>query len=192
MSTIRICIFASGSGTNAEKIIQHFQQKETASVVLVLSNKPDAKVLERASKFKVPTHIFNREDFYESNTIIDLLYQYRVTHVVLAGFLLQVPSSLLHAFPNRILNIHPSLLPKFGGKGMYGMKVHEAVKAVSEIETGITIHEVNEEYDKGKIVFQAKCAIDLSDTPIQIAQKVQALEYNNYPVVVEKWANALL
>jgi phosphoribosylglycinamide formyltransferase 1 len=190
MSTIRICIFASGSGTNAEKIIQHFQQKETASVVLVSSNKADAKVLERASRFKVPTHVFNREDFYESNAIIDVLHQYRVTHVVLAGFLLQVPSSLLKAFPNRVLNIHPSLLPKFGGKGMYGMKVHEAVKAASERETGITIHEVNEEYDKGKIIFQATCAIDLSDTPIQIAQKVQALEYNYYPVVIEKWTNS--
>jgi phosphoribosylglycinamide formyltransferase 1 len=190
MRNFRICIFASGSGTNAEKIIQHFQERKTAEVVLVLSNKAEAKVLERAGKLHVLTHVFNREDFYESNTVIELLQQHRVSHLILAGFLLQVPSSLLQAFPNKILNIHPSLLPKFGGKGMYGMKVHEAVKAANEKETGITIHEVNEEYDKGKIVFQTPIQISPMDAPSDIAKKVNQLEYENYPKVIESWVNS--
>jgi phosphoribosylglycinamide formyltransferase-1 len=187
MALPRICIFASGAGTNAENIIRYFEEKKTADVVFVLSNKPDAKVFERAKALNVATFHFNREQFYESDLLVSMLQQFGITHLVLAGFLWQVPNYLIQAFPNRIINIHPSLLPKFGGKGMYGIKVHQAVKAASEKETGITIHEVNEHYDEGRILFQASCKILPSDTPEQISAKVQTLEYEFFPEVIEKW-----
>lgn len=186
-STHRIAIFASGSGTNAEEILKHFQKHDTIEVVTLLSNNPQAFALERAKKFNVPTFVFTRSQFRESDDVINYLRERRVTHIVLAGFMWLVPINLVQAFPKRIVNIHPALLPQFGGKGMYGMHVHEAVKTAGEIETGITIHEVNEKYDEGMILFQAKCDINPSDTPDQIASKVHALEYQHYPRVIESW-----
>jgi phosphoribosylglycinamide formyltransferase 1 len=187
MEGFRICVFASGSGTNAEKIIQYFQIKKTAAVVLVITNKPDAKVIERARLLHVPCEIFSKSDLTDSQKIDDVLRLYKITHIILAGFLLQIPARLIRLFPGRIINIHPSLLPKFGGKGMYGLKVHEAVKAAGETETGITIHEVNEHYDEGKIIFQAKCPVLPTDTPAQIANKVQQLEHTHFAREVERW-----
>lgn len=183
----RLAIFASGSGTNAEAIMKHFQAHRAVRVVMLLSNNPQAFALERARKFNVPTRVFNRVQFRESEEVISWLREANVTHVVLAGFLWLVPASLVAAFPGRIINIHPALLPKFGGKGMYGMKVHEAVKAAGEKETGITIHEVNEHYDEGKIIFQASCALSPADTPEDIAGKIHQLEYAHFPEVIERW-----
>ncbi|UXE66240.1 MAG: phosphoribosylglycinamide formyltransferase [Chryseotalea sp. WA131a] len=187
MSKFRICIFASGSGTNAEAIIKYFQHHPFIKVELVLTNNPTAAVLEKAKKANVESTVFNKSQFSESDEIVQLLQAHGITHLVLAGFLLLIPKNLVATYPNKIVNIHPALLPKFGGKGMYGLKVHEAVKASGEKETGITIHEVNENYDEGKILFQASCEVLPSDTPQQIAEKVQALEHENYPRVVEKW-----
>jgi phosphoribosylglycinamide formyltransferase-1 len=187
MSKFRICIFASGSGTNAEAIIKYFQHHPSIEIELVLTNNPAAAVLEKAKKASVKSRVFNKSQFSESDEIVQLLQAHGITHLVLAGFLLLIPKNLVATYPNKIVNIHPALLPKFGGKGMYGLKVHEAVKASGEKETGITIHEVNENYDEGKILFQASCEVLPSDTPQQIAEKVQALEHENYPRVVEKW-----
>lgn len=187
MEKFRICIFASGSGTNAEKIIQYFQNKKTAAVVLVITNKPDVQVIERARLFYVTCEIFSKNDLADTEKVDAVLHLHKITHIILAGFLLQVPTRLIRLFPGRIINIHPSLLPKFGGKGMYGLKVHKAVKAAAETETGITIHEVNEHYDEGKIIFQAKCPVLPTDTPEQIGVKVHALEYLHFPKVVENW-----
>ncbi len=185
----RIAIFASGSGTNAEEIMKRFQQHSTVRVVMLLSNNPQAFALERAKKFNIPTKVFNRVQFRESEEVVNWLREAHVTHVVLAGFLWLVPASLVAAFPGKIINIHPALLPKFGGKGMYGMKVHEAVKAAGEKETGITIHEVNEHYDEGKIIFQARCAVNPMDTPEDIAHKIHQLEYRHFPEVIERWVH---
>lgn len=192
MEGFRICVFASGSGTNAEKIIQYFQNRKTAAVVLVITNKPDAQVIERARLLHVPCEIFSKNDLADTQKVDDVLQLHRITHIVLAGFLLQVPTRLIRLFPGRIINIHPSLLPKFGGKGMYGIKVHEAVKAAGETETGITTHLVNERYDEGKIIFQAKCPVLPNDTPEQIAEKVQRLEHEHFAKEVEKWVNQSL
>ena len=187
MSNFRICIFASGSGTNAEAIIKYFQHHSSIKVELILSSNPTAAVLEKAKKANVESRVFNKSQFSESDDIVRLLQSHRITHVVLAGFLLLIPKNLVATYPTKIINIHPALLPKFGGKGMYGLKVHEAVKAAGEKETGITIHEVNEKYDEGKILFQASCEVLPSDTPQQIAAKVQVLEHENYPKVIERW-----
>src|SRR6186713_42141 len=151
----RLAIFASGSGTNAEAIMNHFKQHASAKVVLLLSNNPEAFALERAKKFDVPTKVFTRQQWKESEVVLEWLAQKEVTHVILAGFLWLVPQYLIQAYPNKIINIHPALLPKFGGKGMYGMKVHESVKSTGEKETGITIHVVNQHYDEGEILFQS-------------------------------------
>jgi len=187
MSKFRICIFASGSGTNAEAIIKYFQHHPSIEIELVLTNNPAAAVLEKAKKASVKSRVFNKSQFSESDEIVQLLQAHGITHLVLAGFLLLIPKNLVATYPNKIVNIHPALLPKFGGKGMYGLKVHEAVKASGEKETGITIHEVNENYDEGKIIFQAKCPVLPTDTPEQIAVKVHALEYLHFPKVVEDW-----
>ncbi|MFZ6001626.1 MAG: phosphoribosylglycinamide formyltransferase [Bacteroidota bacterium] len=187
MPPYRLAIFASGSGTNAEEIMKRFQKHTSIKVVLLLSNNPEAYALERAKKFGVATHVFNRAQFRDSDTVLNWLRDAETTHVILAGFLWLVPASLIKAFPHHILNIHPALLPKFGGKGMYGSFVHEAVKAQGEKETGITIHEVNEKYDEGKVVFQASCPVVPDDTPETIAQKVHQLEYAHFPAVIEKW-----
>jgi len=186
----RLALFASGSGSNAEVIIRQFKNHPQIEVALVLTNNATAGVIERAQKLDVKTTFFTREQFRESEPILQLLRQYEITHIVLAGFLLQIPTSLIQEYPSRIINIHPSLLPKFGGKGMYGMKVHEAVKGSGETETGITIHEVNEHYDDGRVLFQATCKVQETDTPEQIARNVQALEHQHFPLVIEKWATS--
>lgn len=186
-SAWHLAIFASGSGTNAEAIMKHFRHHKTIQVGALLSNKPDAYALERARKFNVPTFVFNRKQFYESDEVLTWLQLHHITHLVLAGFLWLVPQSLIHAYPGRIINIHPALLPRYGGKGMYGMQVHRAVKEAGEKETGITIHLVNEKYDEGKILLQARVQLDGTETPEQIAAKVHELEYRHYPDVIEKW-----
>ncbi len=184
--SIRIGIFASGSGTNAENIIRYFQGKNSYRVALLVSNKQDAFVIERVRKYNVPSVVFSKTDFEGTcNNVLACLREYRIDFILLAGFLLRIPDSILVAYPNRIVNIHPSLLPKYGGKGMYGDRVHEAVLEAGEKESGITIHYVNGEYDSGDIIFQASCPIELSDTPQTVAAKVHALEYKYYPVVVE-------
>ncbi len=183
----RIVIFASGGGTNAEKIIKHFRSHPSIEVVLVLSNNPRAFVLTRARTFGIETNVFDRQQFTESQIVLGWLRDKEVTHIVLAGFLWLIPAYLIDAFPDRIINIHPALLPAYGGKGMYGMKVHEAVRNANEKETGITIHLVNKKYDDGRVLFQAKCPVGTGDTPEQIAEKVHCLEYESYPRVIEKW-----
>ncbi|MEP0711847.1 phosphoribosylglycinamide formyltransferase [Algoriphagus sp.] len=180
----RLAILASGSGSNADKIMAHFQQSEKAKIALVASNKADAFVLERAKKFEVPTYTFSRKDM-EAGVLLEKLKAENIDWVILAGFLLKIPVALTRAFPDRMVNIHPALLPKYGGKGMYGSHVHEAVKAAGETETGITIHLVNENYDEGKIVFQASTPLTSEDTPDSIAEKVHALEHKHFPEVIE-------
>jgi phosphoribosylglycinamide formyltransferase 1 len=191
MNPARIAIFISGSGSNAEKIITHFQNHELIKVALLLSNNSEAFGLQRAARYNIATLVFNKAQFRESDEIVSVLKAAGVTHVVLAGFLWLIPQNLITAYSNRIINIHPALLPKFGGKGMYGMRVHEAVKAAGEIETGITIHEVNANYDEGKIILQQKCSVEKSDSPDQIAAKVQQLEHQYYPQVIETWITSL-
>lgn len=181
-----IAIFASGSGTNAENIIRYFEENDSVRVSLVLSNKRDAVVLARAERLGIPSAVFPKEDWQSGEEVLALLRQHRIHFIVLAGFLLRVPDVLLHAFPDRIINIHPSLLPKFGGKGMYGDRVHEAVVAAGEQESGITIHYINEHYDEGSILFQAKCPVLPGDSPGDVAAKVHALEYEHYPVLIRK------
>ena len=180
-----IAIFASGSGSNAENIIRYFQKNDSALVSLVLSNKSDAYVLERAHRLGVPCNVFTKEDWIAGDEILAVLQEYRIDFIVLAGFLVRVPDLLLHAYPDKIINIHPALLPKFGGKGMYGDRVHQAVVAAGEKESGITIHYINEHYDEGAIIFQASCPVLPSDTPEEVASKVHALEYAHYPHVIE-------
>jgi phosphoribosylglycinamide formyltransferase 1 len=187
MSKFRIAIFASGSGTNAEAIIQYFQNHSAIEVPLILSNNPAAMVLERAQKYSIPTKIFSRQQFIESEIVFHWLQEYQITHIVLAGFLWLIPDYLINAYPGKMINIHPALLPKYGGKGMYGLKVHQAVKSAGEHETGITIHLVNPQYDEGKILFQTSCKIEEQHTPEEIAQCVHQLEYEHYPKVIEKW-----
>lgn len=185
--THRIAIFASGSGTNAEEIFKYFSAHKSIWVAGLLSNNPNAFALERARKFNVPVMVFDRIQFRESDDVLKWLNQQEVTHIVLAGFLWLVPSALITAYSGRIINIHPALLPKYGGKGMYGMKVHESVKASGDTETGITIHEVNEKYDDGNILFKAICPVKPDDSPDDIANRVHQLEYTWYPKVIEDW-----
>jgi phosphoribosylglycinamide formyltransferase-1 len=181
-----IVIFASGSGSNAENIVKYFQNNPHVSVPLILANKPDAYVLERANKLSISTYIFSREIFYQTDEVLNKLLEVRTDLVVLAGFLWLVPDNILKHFPNKIINIHPALLPKYGGKGMYGIRVHETVRESGDKESGISIHYVNERYDEGEIIFQAKCPVEDHDTPESIAQKVHALEYKYFPIVIEK------
>lgn len=183
----RLAIFASGSGTNAEEIFKYFQNHTSIEVVLLLSNNPQAFALQRARNFGIDTKIFDRPQFRESTIVLDWLQEKKVTHVVLAGFLWLIPTYLIQAYPHHIINIHPALLPNHGGKGMYGMKVHEAVKLAGDVQTGITIHAVDDKYDEGEIIFQATCPVHIDDTPEQIANKVHALEYKHYPAVIEQW-----
>jgi phosphoribosylglycinamide formyltransferase-1 len=189
MHNAQIAILASGNGTNAEAIINYFRGHPTISVAAVLSNNPKAVVLERARKHGVPTMVFNRHEFYNTSLVTDALRNMGITHLVLAGFLWLVPENLLKMFPARIINIHPALLPAYGGKGMYGMRVHEAVKASGDSQTGITIHEVTQVYDDGPVIFRAFCKIDAGDSPETIAEKVHQLEHYHYPRVIEKWIN---
>lgn len=181
-----IAIFASGTGTNAENIIRYFKASADIQVRLVISSRRDAQVIERAQKLGVPVRVIQKQEFKYEENVLPLLRQYHIDLIVLAGFLLFVPEYLTEAFPNSIINIHPSLLPKYGGKGMYGMHVHEAVKENNEKESGITIHHVSQEYDQGQIIAQFSTPLEPSDTPEEIAQKVHALEYKHYPRVIEK------
>lgn len=183
----RIAIFASGSGTNAEEIFKHFKHHPTIKVVLLLSNNPQAYALVRAARQNVLTKVFTRQQWKESQDVLVWLKDSSITHLVLAGFLWLVPEYLVNAYDGKIINIHPALLPKYGGKGMYGLKVHEAVKIAGDRETGITIHSVDNKYDEGEILFQAKCSIGPDDSPEMIANKVHALEYEHYPKEIERW-----
>jgi phosphoribosylglycinamide formyltransferase-1 len=180
-----IAIFASGGGSNARKIIEHFQGSSVGKVVLVISNKKDAGVLDIAQEHNIPTQLLQRSLFYETTEILTVLQKHAVDLIVLAGFLWLVPDYLIQAFPKKIVNIHPALLPQFGGKGMYGGHVHAAVKAAGVQVTGITIHFANEHYDDGDIIFQATCPVMETDTPETIARKVLVLEHEHYPRVIE-------
>lgn len=180
-------MFASGSGTNAEAIFKYFKGHPRIEVVLLLSNNPNAFALQRAQNHNIRHAVFNRQEYQQGDTIRAVLKDAQVTHIVLAGFLWLIPQYLLDDFPDRIVNIHPALLPKYGGKGMYGAKVHEAVKASGEPETGITIHLVNEHYDEGRILFQGRCNIGPEYTPDEIAECVHRLEHEHYAPVIEKW-----
>ncbi|MDR1417084.1 MAG: phosphoribosylglycinamide formyltransferase [Prevotellaceae bacterium] len=183
-----IAIFASGSGTNAENLIRYFNGKEQAKACIkaLFCNKPEAYAITRAANLGVPARTFGREDFYNSDLILNELQQKNIDLIVLAGFLWLMPESIVSAFRRRIINIHPALLPKYGGKGMYGMHVHRAVKAAGERETGITIHYVNGEYDRGDVIFQATCPVLPTDTADDIAAKIHLLEQEHFPKVVEK------
>jgi len=181
----KIAIFASGNGSNAERIFNYFAQKKSAEVCLILSNNPNAGVLQRAERLNVPAVVFNRSDFSHTNKINDLLIANKIDLVVLAGFLWLVPLNILQTFHNKIVNIHPALLPKYGGKGMYGMRVHEAIIESGDKHSGITIHYVNEKYDEGQIIFQADVAIESEDTPDSLAAKIHILEHAHFPVVIE-------
>lgn len=181
-----IAIFASGIGTNAKKIIEYFHTNPYIRIRLIVSNKIDAPILQIAQENHIDTLIINRKDFYESTQILDELSACAIDFIVLAGFLWLVPPYLVQAFDKKMVNIHPALLPKYGGRGMYGMRVHEAVKAAGDLITGITIHYVSENYDEGDIVLQASCTINPDDTPATIAQKVHVLEYKHFAPTIEK------
>ena len=181
----RIVIFASGSGTNAENIITYFHNSTVATVIRVLSNNKDAKVLTRANNLKIKNLHFSKDNFFKTDKILKLLKE-EADLIILAGFLWKIPQKIITAFPRKIINIHPSLLPKYGGKGMYGMHVHQAVIENKEEETGITIHFVNENYDEGAIIFQKKIAISSKDTPESVANKIHVLEMKNFPKIIEK------
>ena len=185
----RIAIFASGSGSNAEKIARYFQNVTDKHVGLILTNNPKAFVLERAKNLGIPSTVFSKKEFTESEKVLDTLRDHQIDFIVLAGFLLLVPQYLIDAYPDKIVNIHPALLPKYGGKGMYGDRVHQAVRESGDVESGITIHYVNSKYDEGQIVFQARCAVTEKDTHESIAQKVHELEYQHYPQVIEQLIN---
>ncbi|MFN0728670.1 phosphoribosylglycinamide formyltransferase [Polaribacter gochangensis] len=180
----RIAIFASGSGSNAENIINYFTLNKTAIVSKVFCNNPNAKVFERCKRLQIDAVLFSKEDFFNTNVVLNQLKEV-ADYIVLAGFLLKIPTTIIDAYPNKIINIHPALLPKYGGKGMYGMRVHNAVKKNKDSETGITIHFVNENYDEGAIIFQATTKLEDSDAEEDIAQKIHTLEYKHFPKVIE-------
>src|SRR6187402_3001559 len=180
----RIAIFASGSGTNAENIIRHFKNNGKAITEVVLCNNPKALVIERAKALHTPSMVFTKQDFYDSPKIENLLVRLKIDLIVLAGFLWLVPESLIKKFPNKIINIHPALLPEHGGKGFYGSKVHESVIQSGAKKSGITIHYVNEKFDEGEIIFQETCDIEPEDTPSTLAGKIHKLEHEHYPIVI--------
>ncbi|MEY2671311.1 MAG: phosphoribosylglycinamide formyltransferase [Bacteroidota bacterium] len=182
---IKIVIFASGSGTNAENIIRYFQATKSASVEAVFTNKADAQVIQRAEKYQVPSQVFTKNDL-ETGKVLQKINTIQPDLIVLAGFLLKFPESIVAEYPDKIINIHPALLPKYGGKGMYGMHVHRAVVENKESKTGITIHYVNENYDEGNIIFQKEVTVLVSDTPEVVAAKIHELEQDHFPAVIEK------
>ncbi|MCD7971106.1 MAG: phosphoribosylglycinamide formyltransferase [Candidatus Azobacteroides sp.] len=182
----KVAILASGSGSNAENIVNYFRNHEQIEISLFIANKKDAFVHERAKRLNIPCYYFSNKQFRETQEVKDFLVSQQIDFLVLAGFLLKIPENLLKVFPDRIINIHPALLPKYGGKGMYGEHVHQAVVEAGEKESGITIHYVNENYDEGEIIFQAKCKVLSGDTPEQVAEKVHALEYEHFPKIIEK------
>lgn len=186
-----IAIFASGNGTNAENIIRYFQDSGRACVELVLTNRKSAYVMERARSLNVPSAYVPKEEWEAEDSVLSLLDDKKIDFIVLAGFLARVPDGILHAYPYKIINIHPSLLPEFGGKGMYGDRVHEAVVAAGEKETGITIHYINERFDEGEIIAQYTCPVLPDETPEEVAAKVHALEYRYYPQVIDRLVTEL-
>lgn len=181
-----IAIFASGSGSNAENLILFFNDSPNGKITLLLSNNPTAFALERARRLGIPTFTFTRDDLYHTQKVIDRLNEARIDYIVLAGFLWLIPPAVIEAYRGRIVNIHPALLPEYGGKGMYGDHVHRAVIAAGEKESGITIHHVNEHFDKGDIIFQAKVPVSPGDTPEMLAAKIHALEYRYFPAVIDE------
>lgn len=182
----RLAIFASGTGSNAQKLIDHFRNADSASVALIVCNKPGAGVLGIAEKEGLPSLLIEKERFFRGDAYLPVFHEAGIDFLVLAGFLWKVPSALINAYPRRVVNIHPALLPKFGGKGMYGQYVHEAVLQAGEMESGITIHYVDEHYDNGDIIFQTACPIIEGDTAETIAQRIHLLEHLHYPRVVEE------
>ena len=182
----RIVIFASGSGTNAENLIKYFRDNGNVSVIQVLTNNPHAKVLERCKTLQVSALSFNKIALTKTNDVLNILKASNPDLIVLAGFLWKFPEFILNEYQNKVINVHPALLPKYGGKGMYGMHVHEAVVANNETETGITIHYVNEHYDEGAIIFQAKCVVAPTDTAEDVAAKIHELEMEHFPKIVEE------
>ncbi|MED9963035.1 MAG: phosphoribosylglycinamide formyltransferase [Bacteroidales bacterium] len=182
----RVAVFASGSGTNFQQICEYFNQKNNdIKIELLIVNKKNAYVLERAKQLNVKSQYFNREDFYYSDRVVECLKENQIDFIVLAGFLWLIPDNILKEYPNKIINIHPALLPNYGGKGMHGHHVHEAVIAAKEPESGITIHYVNEKYDEGNIIFQAKCSITPEDTADSLAEKIHLLEKEHFPKVID-------
>lgn len=182
----KLAVFASGSGTNAEKIFEKFKDHSHIRVALLLTNKPTAGVIGRAARYEVPVYVFDKSILLHTDEVLLRLQREQVDFIALAGFLLKVPDNLLRAFPNRIVNIHPALLPKYGGKGMYGMHVHEAVVTAGEKESGITIHLCNENYDEGKVIMQASCPLSPEDRPEDVADKIHLLEHRHYADVIEE------
>lgn len=180
----RIAIFASGSGSNAENIAEFFKGNDQVKIALILANKPDAYVLERAKKLDISSFVFSGKEFRESEIVLNKLKEEKIDFIVLAGFMLLVPEYLVKAYPNKMVNIHPALLPNYGGKGMYGDNVHKAVVANKETKSGITIHYVNERYDEGNIIYQAETEVLPTDTADDLAQKIHALEYEHFPRVI--------
>ena len=180
----KIIIFASGSGSNAERIATFFKDDKNIQVSLILSNNPKAGVLERAKRLQIPSIVFDRQAFYHSEIVLDIIQSQNPDLIVLAGFLWKFPENIIKKFPNKIINIHPSLLPKYGGKGMYGGFVHQSVIENKETESGITIHYVNENYDEGTIIFQTQTEVSVNDTPETLAEKIHRLEYEHFPKVI--------
>ena len=183
---MNVAVFASGNGSNTQQIAEYFEGNLHIRISLILSNKSDAYVIQRAKDLNIPYYIFTAAELKNTNIVQDKLTAYDIGFIVLAGFMIKVPDSLISLFPDRIINIHPALLPKYGGKGKYGEHVHEAVIAAKEKESGITIHFVNEKYDEGKIIFQARCEVDAKDTPESLALKIHELEHFHYPRIIEK------
>ena len=184
---MNIVVFASGSGTNAEEIFKHFASHPDITVKGLLTNNPNAGAIKRALKYQIPFVVFNREEFANPQHMLEILDKWDTDAVILAGFLWLIPVYLIERFPDKILNIHPALLPKYGGKGMYGMRVHQAVLEARERTSGITIHLVNQEYDKGQIIFQKQCQVEDQDSPESLASKIHRLEHRYYPEVIEQW-----
>lgn len=182
----RIVLMASGSGSNVENIARYFEKEEAITIAAVLTNKRDAYVIDRCNKLNISALYFNRNAYSQSDLVLNLLKGIDPHLIVLAGFLWKIPEKVVRAFEGRIINIHPALLPKYGGKGMYGRHVHEKVKESGDLNSGITIHYVNENYDEGSIIFQASVALEDSDTVDEIAQKIHRLEYEHYPKIIEE------
>ena len=187
---INLAILGSGNGTNAQQISEYFADRDDVKVVCIIYNKKDAYIAQRAKNLGIESHYFGRNDFYVSNAVLDYLHEKQADWIILAGFLWLIPESMLQAFPNRIINIHPALLPLYGGKGMYGHHVHEAVVANHEKESGITIHIVDNNYDCGTTLFQARCTVTPDDTPDTLAEKIHLLEKEHFPRVIDRTINA--
>ncbi len=182
----KVAIFASGSGSNAENLVNFFREQELITTSIIICNKPDAYVLKRAENLNIKSLVLSKSEL-QSDKILTILKELDIDYIILAGYLLKIPEILVENYRDKIINIHPALLPKYGGKGMYGHFVHEAVVAAGECESGITIHLVDEKYDNGKILFQAKCNVDKTDTPENVASKIAKLEMTHFPEVVQKY-----